>query len=425
VAAAAMPGSGSRATPFLVLATAALALLLPPQPALAAPGCLTSEGNLTFDSNATLVAEIGGYTPCTEHDQFSAGLTLRVQDARLELVLLPGFTPTLGDRFELLRFGTLTGSGFATVDETRAPLPPGLAWNASELMSTGELSVELGDPTADSDEDGVSDGDEIGVGTDPFDPDEYPWDPEPFLSYGFQGTLTADQVGAPPLIEVDPAGAATFETADVFGEPRTVYRFGGSASPSSNQGGLQIDTTARLPADDYTLQLVFAYDAGAGTFRHIIETKDRTSDLGLYTFSDDFVNIFPGGTGEPPKFVTGAFQRLVIVKEAATSRTKVWLENTPILLRTGDTTLDIDGPEGILSFFLDNDVGDFQTDWAPGRIAYLRIWDRALSDAEATALDIPPQSPAQHPQIVPALPWSFGAAFLAGVLGVRRRLGCG
>lgn len=105
------------------------------------PGCVQSEGNLTFTASAVLVTEIGGYTPCSEHDRIEAGLTLTIQGAQLRVVLLDPFVPVAGDRFEVLRFGTLAGSGFSAVDVSQAVLPAALEWDTSELMVSGELVV--------------------------------------------------------------------------------------------------------------------------------------------------------------------------------------------------------------------------------------------------------------------------------------------
>ena len=105
------------------------------------PGCLVSEGNVIFSDGAVLRTEIGGPTPCIEHDQFEAMLTLTVAGARMVVILIDDFVPAAGDRFQVLKFGTLTGSGFSALDFSQAALPEPLSWDTSQVLVTGELLV--------------------------------------------------------------------------------------------------------------------------------------------------------------------------------------------------------------------------------------------------------------------------------------------
>ena len=107
----------------------------------AGPGCLVSEGNVIFGDNATLVTRIGGLTPCAEHTRFEAGLTMTVAGARMAVSLIGPFTPAAGDRFQILSFGMLEGTGFSAIDFSEAPLPPYLEWDSSSLLVNGELAV--------------------------------------------------------------------------------------------------------------------------------------------------------------------------------------------------------------------------------------------------------------------------------------------
>lgn len=244
-------------------------------------------------------------------------------------------------------------------------------------------------------------------GSDPNDGNDYPYDIDGFVSYSFNANFSAEQPGAPSIIPVDPLNVGTFEMASVFGEERTVYRFGGNANPASEQGGLQFDGSNRLPAEGFSVQMVFEFNGGDGTFRRIIETKDLTSDLGLYLFADDYLNIFPGGTGAPLKFVSNTFQSVVVVKEAAGGAARLYLENTLVMTAIGSAseTISLDQPQRLLSFFLDNNVDGDTSNWRDGRIAYLRIWDRALSNEEALDLDVPLQNIPLGTEVqIPTLP---------------------
>jgi hypothetical protein len=106
------------------------------------PGCITFGGDVTFSFSATLVTEIGGLTPCTEHDQIDVANQLTINSATLEVVLINGFMPAFGDSFDIMDWDSITGS-FGTIDTSAASLPAPLTWDTSQLHVTGELVVDV------------------------------------------------------------------------------------------------------------------------------------------------------------------------------------------------------------------------------------------------------------------------------------------
>jgi hypothetical protein len=56
--------------------------------------------------------------------------------------LFNDFVPVLGDRFDILNWGTLIGT-FGVIDSSRAVLPAPLVWDTSQLYLTGELVVDV------------------------------------------------------------------------------------------------------------------------------------------------------------------------------------------------------------------------------------------------------------------------------------------
>jgi hypothetical protein len=65
----------------------------------------------------------------------------------LQVSLINGFTPIVGDSFDILDFGTLSGA-FNTF--SLPALDADLMWNASQLYTTGTLSVSIaGDFSSD------------------------------------------------------------------------------------------------------------------------------------------------------------------------------------------------------------------------------------------------------------------------------------
>lgn len=110
--------------------------------------CFPFQGDVTFNPpgglGGTLVAEIGGLVPCPdpapEYDRYDIPGTLTILGTTLEIVLFNGFVPVLGDRFDILDWGSITGT-FGTIDTSAAVLPAPLVWDTSQLYLTGELIV--------------------------------------------------------------------------------------------------------------------------------------------------------------------------------------------------------------------------------------------------------------------------------------------
>ena len=126
-------------------------------PGITASGASTaliSGGNYKFTNTSNLVMEIQGANPGFGYDViFSTGQF--IADGIFTVNLLNGYSPTLGQTFDMLDFTTLTG----TFDVLSLPaLTPGLIWNTSQLYSQGLLSVVAGFLEADFEEDGDVDG---------------------------------------------------------------------------------------------------------------------------------------------------------------------------------------------------------------------------------------------------------------------------
>lgn len=142
------------------------------------PGLVSFGGDLALTPSSTLRLQIGGTAPASEHDQVAVigGLTL---DGGLEISLANSHLPSLGDRYLILSAASITGS-FASY--TLPALAPGLYWQTSQLTLTGELLVGnfpdrydrfvdtfslTGSFEGDDDSDGIANGIEYVIGTNP------------------------------------------------------------------------------------------------------------------------------------------------------------------------------------------------------------------------------------------------------------------
>lgn len=115
------------------------------------PGVTHVMGDLTQTSGSILL-EIAGNTAAL-YDQLQVDGTLTAGGS-LDIVLLD-YNPVAGDSFDLLDFGSLTGS----FDVMLPGLDAGLAWDVSAFGTTGTLSVIAGMvESADFDGDGDVDG---------------------------------------------------------------------------------------------------------------------------------------------------------------------------------------------------------------------------------------------------------------------------
>ncbi|XAM00292.1 autotransporter-associated beta strand repeat-containing protein [Phycisphaeraceae bacterium D3-23] len=123
-------GSGTIATDVLTSAGTTIA------PGSSA-GILTAE-SVNFVDGSTLEIELGGATAGTGYDRLVANDDLTL-DGTLDVTLIDKYDPTAGTVFDILDWGTLTG----TFDEVLLPaLSTGLVWDDAALYTTGELKVE-------------------------------------------------------------------------------------------------------------------------------------------------------------------------------------------------------------------------------------------------------------------------------------------
>ena len=114
---------------------------------------LTSAGNLAFAVSSTLEMELGGTTPGSTYDQIQASGQLSFAGT-LQISLTDGFNPSAGDSFDILDWGSLTG----TFNSLLLPsLAAGLTWNTSALYTSGVLSVDAGGVPGDYNGNGIVD----------------------------------------------------------------------------------------------------------------------------------------------------------------------------------------------------------------------------------------------------------------------------
>jgi hypothetical protein len=101
------------------------------------PANVSLDGTVQFAPSNTLKIELGGTTSGTQYDKVSINGTLALGGI-LQVALINGFVPALGNSFDVLDWGTRTGA-FSGVQ--LPALSSTLAWNAMQLNTTGTLSI--------------------------------------------------------------------------------------------------------------------------------------------------------------------------------------------------------------------------------------------------------------------------------------------
>jgi hypothetical protein len=170
------------------------------------PGATEILGDYRHNLDANLLIELTGLAPETEHDVFSVTGDLGLAGGALEVVLR-GFMPAAGDDFDILNFGSQRGE----FDLIKLPmLPTTLTWDASQLYNTGVLSVVSAEKSADFDNDGDVDGDDLGAWAKFFATEDLADADADGDSDGSDFLLWQQQVGSPPALA---AAAAVPEPA--------------------------------------------------------------------------------------------------------------------------------------------------------------------------------------------------------------------
>ena len=117
---------------------------------------ITVNGDFTQRAGATLELSLGaGTTAGFDYDQLIVSGEIDLMGGELAILLDAGFTPSLGDVFDVLDFSSLSGS----FDSISMPvLGPNLSWGTKDLLTTGEIRVIA---AGDFDEDGDVDEDDL------------------------------------------------------------------------------------------------------------------------------------------------------------------------------------------------------------------------------------------------------------------------
>ena len=101
------------------------------------PAEVKYDGNVSFGSTGQMVMELGGLQSGSQADKVDVTGALNL-GGELTVVLYNGFTPSLGDRWDLFDASTTSG----TFDSLSLPqLADGMQWDTSSLDTNGSITV--------------------------------------------------------------------------------------------------------------------------------------------------------------------------------------------------------------------------------------------------------------------------------------------
>jgi hypothetical protein len=116
------------------------------------PALISYGGDVVFGPASTLKIELGGTVRGSMYDALNIAGNLATENA-LEVSLINGFVPSIGQTFDILNWGSLTGQ-FASLS---LPSLSGAAWDTSQLYVNGTLKVVAPGGSGDFDGNGVVD----------------------------------------------------------------------------------------------------------------------------------------------------------------------------------------------------------------------------------------------------------------------------
>jgi hypothetical protein len=274
----------------------------------ASPGCHSFSN---YTNAGTLAIEIGGATPCSQHDQLQASGTATL-GGTLTITMFGGYTPGVTTSYTILTAATVSGT-FATINY---PTVCGIAWsiayNATNVVVTATVAAQ---PEINVQGNGVSiaDGDPTPSATDHTD-----FGSVNVSSGTIQRTFTIQNTGA---------AALTVSNITKSGAQQADFTLG-ALTPASP-----------IPASGSATFTVTFDPSAAGTRTATINIANSDCDEAAYDFA-----IQGTGANTAPTVASDAGSKLFIARYAASTIARANVDGTNVIpnaITPGGTVLAI------------------------------------------------------------------------------------
>jgi hypothetical protein len=189
--------------------------------------------------------------------------------------------------------------------------------------------------------------------------------------YRFQHSLTSSVGAAPDLVEVG-SGSSRFVDEALLGRTRTVLRL------ARRSGLVLAPTTGVIDSRTYTIELVLRLRVLDG-WRKIIDFKNASDDSGLYNCSGR-LSFFPIAGGARATIEADAYVHVALTRDAS-GRVAGYVNGVrQFSFRDTQRLAVIDTNDTLL--FLRDDSQTGASEYSPGAVSRIRLYDRPLSGNE-------------------------------------------
>ncbi|MES2467644.1 MAG: hypothetical protein V4675_10120 [Verrucomicrobiota bacterium] len=193
-------------------------------------------------------------------------------------------------------------------------------------------------------------------------------------AYQFEDTLAACEPDAPPLMAIDPPNADGFTTTDVNGRTRRVYLWNGNRA-AGETAGLTLPAGGLLPAENYSVEMLFRFTEEAGGVRRLVDASNRTNPSGLSLDAQNQLQVGTATAGT--NMAAPLLFHHVVLTVAPGGNVTTYLDGIRQSVLTGVNDLNLTA-SGLLHFFTANTSGAGSSDFADGEIALLRVYEGVL-----------------------------------------------
>src|SRR5262249_24320935 len=202
-------------------------------------------------------------------------------------------------------------------------------------------------------------------------------------TYLFQDTLYPEQPDVLPLISVDPFGANFFEPDLVYGQIRQVFHYQGDPFPDWN-AGLTLETYGFIPADNYSVELVFRFLDEPPTWGRIIDVENPVPDDGFYVSPQNKLQVWESGAlvSGPSDVYTGVYRHVVLTNSGG--RVQAFLDGVLEFTSPPTSVMNVRNDQAYMNFFMDDYY--ISGEYSNGLVALLRVYEGELSAKEVALL---------------------------------------